>query len=96
MNGVHDMGGMMNFGPVEEEAVEPAFHAEWERRGAHCWCSLPHRYRPSPRSRAGRRLRGRRRNRPWCIGLVHNGFVCEGTDTQGGSQRGPVGEGHGL
>ena len=32
MNGVHDMGGMMNFGPVEEEAVEPAFHAEWERR----------------------------------------------------------------
>ena len=32
MNGVHDMGGMMNFGPVEEEAGEPAFHAEWERR----------------------------------------------------------------
>ena len=32
MNGVHDMGGMMNFGPVEEEAVEPAFHADWERR----------------------------------------------------------------
>ena len=32
MNGVHDMGGMMNFGPVEEEADEPAFHADWERR----------------------------------------------------------------
>jgi nitrile hydratase len=32
MNGVHDMGGMMNFGPVEEEADEPTFHADWERR----------------------------------------------------------------
>jgi len=32
MNGVHDMGGMHNFGPVAPEAAEPAFHAEWERR----------------------------------------------------------------
>ena len=32
MNGVHDMGGVMNFGPVEQEPVEAAFHAEWERR----------------------------------------------------------------
>lgn len=32
MNGVHDMGGMQCFGPVEPETDEPVFHAEWEKR----------------------------------------------------------------
>ncbi len=32
MNGIHDMGGMDGFGPVEPELREPVFHAEWERR----------------------------------------------------------------
>lgn len=32
MNGPHDMGGMMSFGPVVAEADEPVFHTEWERR----------------------------------------------------------------
>ncbi|MGO9452327.1 MAG: nitrile hydratase subunit beta [Candidatus Binataceae bacterium] len=32
MNGIHDMGGMEGFGPVEPEANEPVFHAEWEAR----------------------------------------------------------------
>ena len=32
MNGVHDMGGMDGFGPVEAEPNEPVFHAEWEAR----------------------------------------------------------------
>lgn len=32
MNGVHDMGGLQCFGPVEPEADEPVFHAAWERR----------------------------------------------------------------
>lgn len=32
MNGAHDMGGMHGFGPVEPEAGEPVFHADWERR----------------------------------------------------------------
>jgi nitrile hydratase subunit beta len=32
MNGVHDMGGMQDFGPVESEANEPVFHAPWEGR----------------------------------------------------------------
>ena len=32
MNGVHDMGGMHGFGPVEREADEPVFHAAWEAR----------------------------------------------------------------
>ena len=32
MNGVHDMGGMICFGPVEREEQEPVFHDEWERR----------------------------------------------------------------
>ena len=32
MNGVHDMGGMQNMGPVRVEKNEPVFHAEWERR----------------------------------------------------------------
>ncbi|MEA2585279.1 MAG: nitrile hydratase subunit beta [Thermomicrobiales bacterium] len=30
MNGVHDIGGMHGFGPIEREADEPHFHAEWE------------------------------------------------------------------
>jgi nitrile hydratase beta subunit len=30
MNGVHDMGGMHGFGPVERD--EAIFHAEWEKR----------------------------------------------------------------
>jgi nitrile hydratase len=32
MNGVHDMGGAQNFGPVVPEPDEPPFHAAWERR----------------------------------------------------------------
>lgn len=32
MNGAHDCGGMMGFGPVRAEANEPVFHAPWEAR----------------------------------------------------------------
>ena len=32
MNGVHDMGGLHGFGPVQLEDNEPLFHAPWERR----------------------------------------------------------------
>jgi nitrile hydratase len=32
MNGVHDMGGMHGFGPVEPEPNEPVFHEPWEGR----------------------------------------------------------------
>ncbi len=32
MNGAHDMGGMMGFGPVLPEPNEPVFHAPWEAR----------------------------------------------------------------
>ncbi len=32
MNGVHDMGGMQWYGPVEYEENEPTFHEEWEAR----------------------------------------------------------------
>ena len=31
MNGVHDLGGKHGFGPIQREANEPAFHAEWEK-----------------------------------------------------------------
>lgn len=31
MNGIHDLGGMDGFGPVEVEAREPVFHEPWER-----------------------------------------------------------------
>ena len=31
MDGVHDLGGMQGFGPVEIETDEPVFHADWER-----------------------------------------------------------------
>ncbi|MGE3449116.1 MAG: nitrile hydratase subunit beta [Microbacteriaceae bacterium] len=30
MNGVHDLGGMHGFGPVEPEKNEPPFHDDWE------------------------------------------------------------------
>jgi nitrile hydratase subunit beta len=32
MNGIHDLGGMQDMGPVQREIGEPVFHAEWERR----------------------------------------------------------------
>ena len=32
MNGAHDMGGVMGFGPVVPEQNEPVFHARWEGR----------------------------------------------------------------
>jgi nitrile hydratase len=32
VNGVHDMGGMHGFGPIEPRQNEDAFHAEWEKR----------------------------------------------------------------
>ena len=31
MDGIHDMGGMMGFGAVAQEADEPMFHDDWER-----------------------------------------------------------------
>ena len=31
MNGVHDLGGKHGFGPVERDANEPYFHADWEK-----------------------------------------------------------------
>jgi len=34
MNGIHDMGGMQDMGPIEIEKNEPAFHARWEARVA--------------------------------------------------------------
>lgn len=32
MNGAHDCGGMMGFGPVNPPPSEPVFHAPWEAR----------------------------------------------------------------
>jgi nitrile hydratase beta subunit len=32
MNGPHDVGGDMAFGPINPEPDEPLFHAEWEKR----------------------------------------------------------------
>ncbi len=32
MNGIHDLGGMHGFGPVQIENNEPVFHSEWEAR----------------------------------------------------------------
>jgi nitrile hydratase len=32
VNGVHDLGGMQDFGPVEPEPNEPPFHSQWEAR----------------------------------------------------------------
>ena len=32
MNGPHDLGGQMGFGPIAPESDEPVFHSQWERR----------------------------------------------------------------
>jgi nitrile hydratase beta subunit len=32
MNGVHDMGGLQDMGPIQYEKDEPVFHAAWEGR----------------------------------------------------------------
>jgi nitrile hydratase beta subunit len=32
VNGIHDIGGMQDMGPVQPETNEPVFHAEWEGR----------------------------------------------------------------
>ena len=32
MNGIHDMGGMQDMGPIHAEKDEPVFHAPWEGR----------------------------------------------------------------
>jgi nitrile hydratase beta subunit len=32
MNGIHDMGGMQDMGPIRIEKDEPVFHAKWEAR----------------------------------------------------------------
>jgi nitrile hydratase beta subunit len=32
MNGIHDMGGMQDMGPIRAEKDEPVFHAAWEKR----------------------------------------------------------------
>lgn len=31
MDGIHDLGGMDNFGPIVTEEDEPVFHEDWER-----------------------------------------------------------------
>ena len=32
MNGIHDLGGMQDMGPLKFESKEPVFHARWEGR----------------------------------------------------------------
>ena len=34
MNGAHDLGGQMGFGPIDAPATEPVFHEKWEARMA--------------------------------------------------------------
>jgi nitrile hydratase beta subunit len=37
MNGIHDMGGMQDMGPLDYEKNELVFHAPWERRTFAIW-----------------------------------------------------------
>lgn len=36
MNGVHDLGGMQDMGPVQAEKSEPVFHEPWQARAFAC------------------------------------------------------------
>lgn len=40
MNGIADMGGMQDMGPVQMEKNEPVFHAPWERRAFALWLAI--------------------------------------------------------
>ena len=41
MNGIHDMGGMQDMGPVRLEPDEPVFHVPWEGRVFALFYALP-------------------------------------------------------
>ena len=41
MNGAHDLGGMMGFGPIAAPAAEPVFHEKWEGRMAALVMTVP-------------------------------------------------------
>ena len=41
MNGAHDLGGMMGFGPIAAPLSEPVFHEKWEGRMAALVMTVP-------------------------------------------------------
>lgn len=41
MNGAHDLGGQMGFGPVAAPVSEPVFHEKWEGRMAALMMAVP-------------------------------------------------------
>ncbi|HME37529.1 MAG TPA: nitrile hydratase subunit beta [Steroidobacteraceae bacterium] len=41
MNGIHDMGGMQDMGPIQPAKDEPVFHAPWEGRAFAMWIAVP-------------------------------------------------------
>ena len=41
MNGIHDLGGMQDMGPIRPEKTEPVFHAPWEGRMYAMWMAVP-------------------------------------------------------
>jgi nitrile hydratase subunit beta len=41
LNGIHDMGGMQDFGPIHPLSTEPVFHAPWEGRMYALWIAAP-------------------------------------------------------
>ena len=41
MNGAHDLGGRMGFGPIAAPPAEPVFHEEWEGRMAALMMTVP-------------------------------------------------------
>jgi nitrile hydratase len=40
MNGIHDMGGMQDMGPIRPDVNEPVFHEPWEARVFAVWRAL--------------------------------------------------------
>jgi len=41
MNGIHDMGGMQDMGPIRREKDEPVFHTPWEARAFALFVAVP-------------------------------------------------------
>ena len=81
MNGIHDLGGMQGFGPVEREENEPVFHADWER---HIFALA--------QSDDSRRAVSRRRNPPFdranaAGGISNNAVLRALAPCRGGSPR---------
>jgi len=98
MNGVHDMGGMQGFGPIQPEANEPVFHAPWEarviamRRVLVATGKVNSTIRPAVESLSAVEYLSMSNNEKWYAGLVSQ-LIAGGVVTREEIEKGKPGKG---